>query len=45
MTRAREGMILWVPKGDPDDRTREPKVFDSTAEFLEDCGARMLGTA
>lgn len=42
MTRAREGMILWVPRGEPTDLTRLPQGFDSTAEFLKQCGLKEL---
>jgi DUF2075 family protein len=38
LTRAREGMILWVPSGSASDSTRDPKRFDATAEFLRACG-------
>ena len=45
MTRAREGMIIWVPKGDPSDPTRSPIQFDETAAYLESCGASPLRTS
>lgn len=38
LTRAREGMVIFVPKGDGSDPTRPPGYFDSTASFLIDCG-------
>lgn len=38
LTRAREGAIVWVPRGDSRDSTRDPKRFDETAEFLIRCG-------
>ncbi len=38
MTRAREGLMIWVPKGDADDPTNLPAGFDSTAAFLQACG-------
>jgi hypothetical protein len=38
LTRARHGMIIWVPEGDPNDVTREPNLFDATARFLRSCG-------
>src|SRR5262249_54720809 len=34
LTRAREGLIVWVPPGDPDDLTRQPELLDATAEYL-----------
>ena len=42
LTRAREGMVLWVPQGAHDDPTREPRQLDRTADFLEACGAEPL---
>jgi len=38
LTRAREGMIIWVPRGDESDPTREPAGYEETAQFLRDCG-------
>ena len=40
LTRAREGMIIWVPKGDHDDWTRPPERYDAIAKHLADCGIR-----
>ena len=39
LTRAREGMILWVPSGDNLDATRNPISLDATADFFTRCGA------
>ena len=39
LTRARQGMVLFVPKGDDDDLTRNTKEMDAIAEFLQRCGA------
>jgi hypothetical protein len=39
LTRAREGMMMWVPTGDTKDKTREPTLLDATAEYLISCGA------
>jgi hypothetical protein len=44
LTRAREGLALWVPAGTPDDPTRAPGPLDATADFLLRCGARSLLT-
>jgi hypothetical protein len=44
LTRAREGLVLWVPLGDPGDPTRVPEPLDATADFLLRCGARALAT-
>jgi hypothetical protein len=42
LTRAREGMVLWVPPGALDDPTRPPDIYDMIAKFLRDCGAGRL---
>jgi Uncharacterized conserved protein (DUF2075) len=42
LTRAREGMVLWVPVGDPSDRTRNLEELEATADFLVAAGAQML---
>lgn len=38
LTRAREGLIIWVPKGDEQDNTRLPEFYDPIAEYLKSCG-------
>jgi hypothetical protein len=38
LTRARQGLVIWVPKGDSNDETRSPDPFDSTAKYIERCG-------
>ena len=38
LTRARQGMVIVVPKGDSDDLTRSPKFYDPTFEYLKDIG-------
>jgi len=42
LTRAREGLVIWVPRGELLDRTREPTLFNSTAEYLLDCGVKRV---
>lgn len=44
LTRARKGMVIFVPKGDLslEDRTRDPAVYDGIFEFLIECGATKL---
>ncbi len=42
LTRARQGMILFVPKGDASDRTRPPSFYDGTFEYLRKCGIPLL---
>jgi hypothetical protein len=34
LTRAREGMVIWVPQGDPSDRTRPTGAYDAIADYL-----------
>jgi hypothetical protein len=38
LTRARQGMIIFVPNGKAEDTTNLPDEFDATAEFLLNCG-------
>jgi hypothetical protein len=38
LTRARQGIVVYVPNGDPNDATRLPEFYDGTAEFLLRCG-------
>ena len=44
LTRARKGMVIFVPKGDPsgDDPTRNAAFYDGVAAFLLACGAQEL---
>ena len=42
LTRARQGMVIFVPKGDPRDPTRDPLEFDRTADYLVRCGVSHL---
>ena len=35
LTRARQGMVIVVPEGDPTDSTRNPKLYDSTYNYLK----------
>jgi hypothetical protein len=38
LTRARQGMVIYVPKGDEADQTRPPQVYDEIARYLKACG-------
>ncbi len=38
MTRARQGLIIFIPYGDNLDRTRPNANYDSTFNFLNSCG-------
>jgi hypothetical protein len=42
LTRARQGMILFVPAGDVRDSTRSPQEFDLVANYLVRCGVIAL---
>ena len=42
LTRARQGMVIFVPKGDHADPTRSPTYYDSTYEYLTDLGLPIL---
>jgi hypothetical protein len=39
LTRARVGVVIFVPSGDASDSTRERSMFDCTTDFLTHCGA------
>ena len=38
LTRARQGMVIFVPEGSGDDRTRKHAYFDHTYEYLRSLG-------
>jgi hypothetical protein len=38
LTRARQGMVIFIPKGDPDDPTRPPIFYDPVWDFFKACG-------
>jgi hypothetical protein len=44
LTRARKGMVVFVPRGDPteEDETRPTAMYDGIADYLVRCGAREL---
>ena len=42
LTRARKGLIIWVPKGDKEDPTRDPDRFDRVFEALCTAGVPVL---
>jgi hypothetical protein len=42
LTRARQGMILFVPKGKVDDASVNPEEFEQTADYLVRCGVKPL---
>ncbi|WP_233281512.1 DNA/RNA helicase domain-containing protein [Sphingomonas changnyeongensis] len=42
LTRARQGMIIFIPKGDSKDPTRLPSFYNDTFAFLQRCGVPEL---
>jgi hypothetical protein len=42
LTRARQGMVIFVPPGDPNDLTRLPVFYDSTFNYLREIGIPAL---
>jgi len=40
LTRARQGMVIFVPRGDDADATRPRGFYDETFAFLENCGLK-----
>lgn len=42
LTRARQGMVIFVPKGELSDPTRSPDYYDPTFEYLSGLGIPVL---
>ena len=42
LTRARQGMVIFVPEGDESDPTRPSAYYDSTFQYLVDVGIPVL---
>ncbi len=42
LTRARQGMAIFVPPGDEDDHTRKPAYYDHTFNYLKDIGLEVI---
>ena len=38
LTRARQGMVIFIPRGNSDDYTRIPKFYDQTYNYLKSVG-------
>lgn len=38
LTRARIGMVILVPKGSDEDKTRDPSFYESTYQYLKEIG-------
>lgn len=43
LTRARQGMVIFVPAGDSTDPTRTPAFYDSTFDYLAGTGIPVIG--
>lgn len=43
LTRARQGMVLFIPEGEAADATRQPMYYDKTFSYLRTIGIEMLG--
>lgn len=43
LTRARQGLVIWIPRGNDADPTNSPTVFDATAEYFIKCGLTLAG--
>lgn len=42
LTRARQGMVIVVPRGDASDPTRKPEMYQTTFEYLCEMGVPVL---
>jgi len=42
LTRAREGMVIWVPEGNLKDLTRQPVYYDRIYEYLTSIGIPII---
>ncbi|MGI8733212.1 MAG: DNA/RNA helicase domain-containing protein [Pyrinomonadaceae bacterium] len=42
LTRARQGMVIFVPQGDSNDPTRKPGFYDATFEYLQEIGFNVI---
>lgn len=42
LTRARQGMIIFIPHGDDEDHTRPRAFYDATYAFLKSCGIKEI---
>jgi hypothetical protein len=36
LTRARQGLVVFIPKGDGNDPTRKPLFYDETNQYLKE---------
>lgn len=43
LTRARQGMVIFIPEGNSDDPTRASEYYESTFSYLREVGIPVLG--
>jgi len=44
LTRARQGMVIFIPHGDEEDWTRQPAFYDGTFDYLCEVGLQVIDT-
>ncbi len=42
LTRARQGMVIFIPEGDATDATRLPEFYDPVYQYMVDCGVTAI---
>lgn len=42
LTRARQGMVIFIPEGDISDRTRNPDFYDPVFQYFVQCGVSTI---
>ena len=42
LTRARQGMVIYVPSGDDNDSTREPSLYNSISNYFTSIGVEII---
>ncbi|MBG7612967.1 DUF2075 domain-containing protein [Polaribacter sp. BAL334] len=42
LTRARQGLIIYIPEGDDLDHTRPKELYDSTFNYFQSCGLKTI---
>lgn len=42
LTRARQGLVIYVPEGDPEDTSRKTEYYDGTYKYLKQIGIKEI---
>ncbi len=42
LTRARQGVVIFIPEGDLEDKTRNPEFYDGTFNYLKEIGIQEI---